>query len=207
MTGRTRSNLGNSSHIRIHPHRFAASASTQIGSIPVVCPGLAGRNFRIFIASRSEIGRICLFKSSLDFRSMWYPQRQLDSARTPDWSLVSSQSPELSFSVRQAIMTVSRSAFFTIAAVVCAVGLSGCCVTGVSIRKPCQDCQPQNYEPIPQGIGPAEPMPGVQPVPGVEPAPEPIVPPSPSTSKRNLGTSTTMLMHTMTERVKDMFER
>ncbi len=104
-------------------------------------------------------------------------------------------------------MTSLRRTILAIASVSIAISLSGCCVTSISSRKSCQtpatNYQP-TYEPIPQGIGPAE-----FPPPAAEPAPTPAIPPAPmpTSTKRSLGTRTTQMMQSWGDSMRDTFMR
>lgn len=86
-------------------------------------------------------------------------------------------------------------------------GLTGCCVTGLSMRKssgPCPNCQ-SAYEPLPQGIAPTEVLdPQPAPVPPVPVTPTPDIPPSPSAASRG-GFKTAM--QGFGDSVRDTFRR
>ena len=106
----------------------------------------------------------------------------------------------------RATMINLRRTILAIASVSIAISLSGCCVTSISSRKSCQtpasNYQP-TYEPIPQGIGPAEIMP-----PAAPPPPAPVPPaPSPTSTMRNFGTRTTQLMQSWGDSMRDTFTR
>jgi hypothetical protein len=113
-------------------------------------------------------------------------------------------------------MTIFRRTFLTVASLVTAVALSGCCVTSVSSKRSCQTpaVQPDNIQPnyeqtIPQGIAPDESWPNVTPPVETAPAPEPYVPPTPapSSASRNFGAKTTMKMRQFGDGLRDAFTR
>ena len=98
-------------------------------------------------------------------------------------------------------MTKLRRIVLSFACLSIACTLSGCCVTSFSSRKSCQtpDAACQNYEPIPQGIGPVE-------APLLEPAPTPV-PPSPASANRGFRGRSTSMIRQMGDSMRDTFTR